>query len=160
MSQRLYSFLVVFLLMFSGEIFGQKKEENNTPIIKPFLKAKGLIFKDCWNIAKTANSYKVQIYSESQQKLKLSIDYEILKNLNFKNQLKSFYPAWDLVTVEKSLSPFEAIIFPAFYTNNMGFFCKKELQFEKAINIPLRFRLGSLAYVNYMEQKPNAIKSQ
>jgi hypothetical protein len=46
----------------------------------------------------------------------------------------------------------------SFYLNSLGFFCKKELQLDKVITIPLRFRLGSLAYVNWMEQKPNVVK--
>jgi hypothetical protein len=39
------------------------------------------------------------------------------------------------------------------FTRNFGFFCRKELQFEKHTKLPLRFRLGSLAFCNYPEAR-------
>ncbi len=39
------------------------------------------------------------------------------------------------------------------YTQHLGFFCEKEWEIEKSSRIPLRFRLGSLQYCDYLEGK-------
>lgn len=40
-----------------------------------------------------------------------------------------------------------------YYTKSFGFFCKQEMKLEKQIKLPVKFRLGSLEYCNYLEQK-------
>lgn len=43
-----------------------------------------------------------------------------------------------------------------FYTQHMGYFCKKELQLQKTTSLPLYIRLGSKEYVDALERKPNS----
>lgn len=45
-----------------------------------------------------------------------------------------------------------------FYNQGLGYFCKKEIQLQKITSLPLFIRLGSKEQVDYLEQKPNAIK--
>jgi hypothetical protein len=40
-----------------------------------------------------------------------------------------------------------------YYKKQLGFFCLKELQVEKALKVPLKFRLGGMEYCNYLEGK-------
>jgi hypothetical protein len=50
-----------------------------------------------------------------------------------------------------------AIVSPTYYINHLGFFCRQELKIEKAISLPIKFRIGSIDHVNYLERKPNAV---
>ena len=38
------------------------------------------------------------------------------------------------------------------YDAHFGFFCKVEVKLDKVTSMPLRFRLGNLDYVNYLEK--------
>jgi hypothetical protein len=44
-----------------------------------------------------------------------------------------------------------------YYTSTLGFFCQKEIQLEKALKFPVKFRLGSVAYTDKMEGKGKSI---
>ncbi|MEI9957660.1 MAG: hypothetical protein WDM90_15485 [Ferruginibacter sp.] len=52
-----------------------------------------------------------------------------------------------------------SIISPNYYTQNFGFFCKKELQMEKVTKLPIKIRLGTVQQCDWMEGKPNAVKA-
>jgi hypothetical protein len=45
------------------------------------------------------------------------------------------------------------VIIPNFYTQNFGFFCKKEMQLQKTIKFPFVFRLGSVEMCDRLEGK-------
>jgi len=53
-----------------------------------------------------------------------------------------------------SEKPLTKILPPDFSTCHYGFFCKQEMKIEKATNLPIRLRLGSLQQCNYYEGKP------
>jgi hypothetical protein len=128
MSQRVFCFVVVFISLLNGEIFAQVKLEK---IIKDF-NSSAFPYNDTIRFKYCVQSMNYKI-SGTQK-----------KNSNLLgNETNYFF-----------LNPVPI----NFYSQNLSFFCKKEFQIEKAIFIPLRFRLGSLEYVNYLEQKPNALK--
>ena len=63
-------------------------------------------------------------------------------------------PSRDTVAAKRSIR----ILPQNFYSLQLGYFCKKEVQLQKSTALPLYFRLGSKAYVDDMERKPNAGK--
>jgi hypothetical protein len=132
MAQRVFCFVVVLILFFNVEIFSQ-----GNPIL-----------------------------------IKLPLNYSTLNNFDLEKHLQVSYPSKDSTIITQKMKCDSEIITsgrqlfilskpaltPSFYSNHLGFFCKKELQLEKITSVPFRFRLGSLDYVNYLEQKPNAVK--
>jgi len=77
----------------------------------------------------------------------------LLNSLKAASQLH-LQPSED--TVGKSLSI--RLLPRNFYIQNLGYFCKKEVQIQKALSLPLFIRLGSKEEVDWLERKPNAIK--
>ena len=44
-------------------------------------------------------------------------------------------------------------VHPSTYYEQLGFFCRKEIQLQKVTTVPVKFRLGSYDYVNWLEGK-------
>jgi len=45
------------------------------------------------------------------------------------------------------------MVHPNSYYEQLGFFCRKEIQLQKVTTVPVKFRLGSYDYVNWLEGK-------
>ena len=157
MVQRLYCFLVVFLLIFPGKILGQLNLDSNCLKTSPVTGIKSVLVCDGtgWN-----TGLKLRIQSNIADLLKLPIKYNESANFNFEQQQKLGPCSKDSTKNNLHVTPyflFRPSVFPS-SAIHPGFFCKKELQLDKITAMPLCFRLGSLEYVNWLEQKPNAIK--
>lgn len=144
MVQRLCCFLVVSLLIFSGEAAGQVFE------IKPVVPVNvPVYYRHGW-----VNDFGLK----HADHIKLPTKFEthkhpdIVKKFQMNSSLKPATQAANYITLKTS-------VLPETYVKHLGFFCQKELQLEKFTNVPIRFRLGSLEYVNWLEGKPNSFRT-
>lgn len=119
--QRRFFFLVVCILSFYGEIFGQKNTPNEAG------------FSGFASVRKTSVPFS----------LKSNLPYFFQHTDRISAQL---HPRFTLLNIPTG----------SYYPSTLGFFCKKELQLDKITPLPVRLRLGSLEYVNWLEQKPNS----
>ena len=79
--------------------------------------------------------------------------HEIPKQLKFAEQIQQFTleenqkNTFNLMKKEQQQMP------AAYAYKDLAFFCKIEVQLEKAVKLPVKFRLGSVDYVDYLEGK-------
>jgi hypothetical protein len=141
MAKRFYSFIVVFLLIFPSPIISQQERIEN-------------------NIKKT-KSQLVTLLSGNQ--LTSGIQGTVFRE---KIIFKNFFHTSRLTvpfdqSSEKMYKIMPVVLTPvpiSFYSTHIGFICQQESKLEKWSPVPFRFRLGSPEYVNWMEQKPNAVR--
>ncbi len=103
---------------------------------------------------------KLLIYNDLYKTKAAVVKYPIAVFSGQHIKKMSWEPA--ALTINKSAAGIAPVMYPllnpAYYAQHLGFFCKKELQIEKRIKIPFKFRLGSVQYCDWMEGKPNAVK--
>jgi hypothetical protein len=128
--QRVYCFLVVLLLILPAKIFSQQQMPRYAQ----------------------KSPHTLNFYPFFQQKSKGGYQLFVERRHSYFIDDPVIYKYSSSILYNGNPGMIE-IITPKFYTSTLPFFCKKELQIEKTIYLPLRFRLGSLEYVNKMEGK-------
>lgn len=151
MAQRILSLLVVCLTVAIGKISGQSGRAPH--------------FFEISSESKTWNSFAPARFSENglpeflhkkmvkkifgASTLTLGVQSERTKYLPmqysfYRVGLKAPHATSNMPSIHLGFSP-------DFVVRNFSFFCRNEYRFEQATGIPLRFRLGSLDYVNRLE---------
>ena len=130
MAERYLYIVVVLIFLFNGEIFAQEKNVEKKPIESVF-----------------------RTLDPGFPKVKVSyVNY--YRNMNTGLIVpgcgRPKAVTVPVLMVQKMVHSFDA--------KQLPFFCKYEYRFEKATSIPLRFRLGSMEYTDYIEGKPNALR--
>ena len=138
--QRYFFGVVVLIFLFCGEIFGQTKNVEKIPVFPDnYTNYKGFL------VGQNISGYLVKTPVKRLVKPLGSI-YVLRPGCgNVPAETRLFIPRSGNLSFLAS----------DYYVSHLSFFCRKEWQIEKATSIPLRFRLGSLEYTNYLEQKPN-----
>ena len=134
MAERFFCLVVVLIFLSCGEFFGQLN-----PVEKFFKKDSTNYF----------GKYTAD-FRQNNVKLSDTLNVRPANNALFTSTILPYKPLSNILLT----NPLQKTT----YQQSLSFFCRKEWQFEKATSIPLRIRLGSLEYTDYLEQKPNALR--
>ena len=134
MAERFFCLVVVLIFLSCGEFFAQ-----STPVEK-FVERDSRLYIGKYTADFPQNNVKVSGAPNPQH----------LHNPCFTSVILTHNLPINNLWLDPSQKPS--------YAQTLSFFCRKEWEFEKATSIPLRFRLGSLEYTDYLEQKPNATR--
>jgi len=91
--------------------------------------------------------------TKGYQQLKAQLTTQMPSQFNFSEQIQQFTfkeqqkDAFNLLQKEQQQMP------QAYAYKDLAFFCKIEVKLEKATKMPVKFRLGSVDYVDYLEGK-------
>ena len=141
MVQRVSFYLVVLVLGFLPRVSGQQSSP----------------------VAFSLSDYLSSGYDSSQRGNYAPLSSRALtenkQNKNWTNRfslsvkfLKEIEQTQDLLPLQPAHAPISgAREWRGIVVKNYSFFCRQEYRFQKATGVPLRFRLGSLDYVNWLE---------
>ena len=136
MAERFFYLVVVLIFLSCGEFFGQ-----SNPVEKIFKKSTPFYF------GKYTSDFR-----QNNVKLSDSSKTGTISSATCNSSILSLKPNSNILLINALQQNCSQ--------QRLSFFCRKEWQFEKATSIPLRIRLGSLEYTNYLEQKPNATRRE
>lgn len=86
------------------------------------------------------------------QRLKTQLN-ELSNDFNFSEQIQQFTFRENRKNTFNIMENKQQQVPAAYAYKDLAFFCKIEVQLEKAVKLPVKFRLGSVDYVDYLEGK-------
>ena len=89
---------------------------------------------------------------QSYHHLKTQLSAQSIE-INFSEQIQQFTFQENSKNTFNLMQKEQQHIPAAYAYKDLAFFCKIEVQLEKAVKLPVKFRLGSVDYVDYLEGK-------